>query len=198
LKCNFALNEALALQVRTAWRCHFTFAQSLRRSLGDVGIRFDTNFLLVACLCCTWDFGDLGCSFMVASCSNETYTRTPYWCGWPHSKGYSSQDTQTVFIRGKIRIVLAGLRGEDTIAELCRQEGIAQSQYYSWSKEFLEAGKKRLAGDTAREANAGDVQTLLREVRDLKEVGETILLEGERVKHNTFKQRRLQYRNKAA
>ena len=53
----------------------------------------------------------------------------------------------------KIRIVLAGLSGEDTIAELCRQEGIAQSQYYSWSKEFMEAGRKRLAGDTAREAN---------------------------------------------
>ncbi len=49
----------------------------------------------------------------------------------------------------KIRIVLAGLRGEDSIAELCRREGIAQSLYYSWSKEFLEAGKKRLAGDTA-------------------------------------------------
>ncbi|MEE1550581.1 MAG: transposase, partial [Nitrospinaceae bacterium] len=49
----------------------------------------------------------------------------------------------------KIRIVLDGLRGEETIAELCRQEGIAQSLYYSWSKEFLEAGKKRLAGDTA-------------------------------------------------
>ena len=48
----------------------------------------------------------------------------------------------------KIRIVLAGLRGEDSIAELCRQEGIAQSLYYTWSKEFLEAGKKRLAGDT--------------------------------------------------
>ena len=50
----------------------------------------------------------------------------------------------------KIRIVLDGLRGEDSIAELCRQEGIAQSLYYKWSKEFLEAGKKRLAGDTAR------------------------------------------------
>jgi transposase len=50
----------------------------------------------------------------------------------------------------KIRIVLAGLRGEDSISELCRQEGIAQGLYYSWSKEFLEAGKKRLAGDTAR------------------------------------------------
>ncbi len=70
----------------------------------------------------------------------------------------------------KIRIVLAGLRGEDTIAELCRQEGISQGVYYSWSKEFLEAGKKRLAGDTAREANTGEVKDLRREARDLKEV----------------------------
>lgn len=70
----------------------------------------------------------------------------------------------------KIRIVLAGLRGEDSIAELCRQEGIAQGMYYSWSKEFLEAGKKRLAGDTAREANTGEVKDLRREARDLKEV----------------------------
>ena len=77
-------------------------------------------------------------------------------------KRYSSED--------KIRIVLAGLRGEDSIAELCRQEGIAQSQYYSWSKEFLEAGKKRLAGDTVREANTGEVKSLHKEARDLKEV----------------------------
>ena len=70
----------------------------------------------------------------------------------------------------KIRIVLDGLRGEDSIAELCRREGIAQGLYYSWSKEFLEAGKKRLAGDTAREASTGEVKTLRREARDLKEV----------------------------
>ena len=69
----------------------------------------------------------------------------------------------------KIRIVLAGLRGEDSIAELCRQEGIAQGMYYSWSKEFLEAGKKRLAGDTARDANTSEVKDLRREARDLKE-----------------------------
>lgn len=75
---------------------------------------------------------------------------------------YTSED--------KIRIVLSVLKGEDSIAELCRQEGIAQSQYYSWSKEFLEAGKKRLAGDTTREANTGEVQGLRRESRDLKEV----------------------------
>ena len=70
----------------------------------------------------------------------------------------------------KIRIVLAGLRGEDSIAELCRQEGIAQGLYYSWSKEFLEAGKKRLTGDTARAANSDEVKQLRREAHDLKEV----------------------------
>ncbi len=57
----------------------------------------------------------------------------------------------------KIRIVLDGLRGEDSIAELCRREGINQNLYYRWSKEFLEAGKKRLAGDTAREATSAEV-----------------------------------------
>jgi transposase len=70
----------------------------------------------------------------------------------------------------KIRIVLEGLRGEETIAELCRREGIAQSIYYKWSKEFLEAGKKRLAGDTARSASTNEVKDLRREARDLKEV----------------------------
>ena len=70
----------------------------------------------------------------------------------------------------KIRIVLDGLKGEDRIAELCRREGIAQSLYYSWSKEFLEAGKKRLAGDTARAATSSEVKGLRRESRDLKEV----------------------------
>ncbi len=70
----------------------------------------------------------------------------------------------------KIRIVLSGLRGEESIAALCRHEGIAEGLYYSWSKEFLEAGKKRLAGDTARAANTGEVKDLRREARDLKEV----------------------------
>ncbi len=70
----------------------------------------------------------------------------------------------------KIRIVLDGLRGEETIAELCRREGIAQSIYYKWSKEFLEAGKRRLAGDTARAASTGEVTALRREARELKEV----------------------------
>jgi transposase len=70
----------------------------------------------------------------------------------------------------KIRIVLEGLRGEESIAALCRREGIAESLYYSWSKEFLEAGKKRLAGDTARAATSDEVKVLRREARDLKEV----------------------------
>ncbi len=60
----------------------------------------------------------------------------------------------------KIRIVLDGLRGDDSIAELCRREGIAQSLYYTWSKEFMEAGKRRLAGDTARAATTDEVKDL--------------------------------------
>jgi transposase len=70
----------------------------------------------------------------------------------------------------KIRIVLDGLRGESSIAELCRRQGIAEGLYYSWSKEFLEAGKRRLAGDTARAATSNEVTDLRREARALKEV----------------------------
>ena len=70
----------------------------------------------------------------------------------------------------KIRVVLDGLRGESSIAELCRREGIAEGLYYSWSKEFLEAGKRRLAGDTARAATSSEVTDLCREARALKEV----------------------------
>jgi transposase len=70
----------------------------------------------------------------------------------------------------KIRIVLEGLRGEESIAGLCRREGIAESLYYTWSKEFLEAGKRRLAGDTARAATADEVKALRQEARSLKEV----------------------------
>ncbi len=78
----------------------------------------------------------------------------------------------------KIRIVLSGLRGEDSIAELCRREGIAQSLYYSWSKEFLEAGKKRLAGDTARAATSDEVKGLRKEAVTLKEVVAELTLEN--------------------
>ena len=67
----------------------------------------------------------------------------------------------------KIRIVLEGLRGEDSIAELCRREGIVPNLYYRWSKEFLEAGKKRLAGDTARAATTDEVKELRREASAL-------------------------------
>ena len=82
----------------------------------------------------------------------------------------------------KIRIVLAGLRGEDSIAELCRREGISESLYYSWSKEFLEAGKKRLAGDTARQASSGEVKELRSEMRDLKEALAEQILENRLLK----------------
>jgi transposase len=78
----------------------------------------------------------------------------------------------------KIRIVLEGLRGEDSIAELCRREGIAQNLYYRWSKDFLEAGKKRLAGDTARAATSDEVKDLRREAMALKEVVADLTLEN--------------------
>ena len=83
----------------------------------------------------------------------------------------------------EIRIVLEGLRGEDSIAELCRREGIATSIYYSWSKEFLEAGKKRLAGDTARQATSDEVKTLRREASALKEAVADLTLENRLLKN---------------
>lgn len=86
----------------------------------------------------------------------------------------------------KIRIVLSGLRGEYSIAELCRREGIAQSLYYSWSKEFLEAGKRRLAGDTERQASSGEVKDLRRETRDLKELVADLTLENRLLKKSTI------------
>ena len=89
-------------------------------------------------------------------------------------KQYSAED--------KIRIVLEGLRGEDSIAELCRREGIAQGQYYSWSKEFLEAGKRRLAGDTARAATPNEVKDLRREASALKEAVADLTLENRLLK----------------
>ena len=82
----------------------------------------------------------------------------------------------------KIRIVLEGLRGDDSIAELCRKEGIAQNLYYTWSKEFMEAGKRRLAGDTARAATSTEVQDLRREARDLKECVADLTLENQLLK----------------
>ena len=86
----------------------------------------------------------------------------------------------------KIRIVLDGLRGEDSIAELCRREGIATSLYYSWSKEFLEAGKKRMAGDTARQATSSEVKDLRAESSALKEVVADLTLENRLLKKSMF------------
>jgi transposase len=82
----------------------------------------------------------------------------------------------------KIRIVLEGLRGEDSIAELCRREGIVQNLYYRWSKDFLEAGKKRLAGDSARAATSDEVKELRREASALKEVVAELTLENRLLK----------------
>lgn len=77
----------------------------------------------------------------------------------------------------KIRIVIEGLRGEDSIAAICRREGINPNLYYRWSKAFLEAGKKRLQGDTQREANTVEVGKLKRENTDLKMLVAELFLE---------------------
>ena len=82
----------------------------------------------------------------------------------------------------KIRIVLEGLRGEESIATLCRREGIAEGLYHNWSKEFLEAGKKRHPGDTARQATSTEVKTLRAEARDLKEALAKQMLENRLLK----------------
>ena len=82
----------------------------------------------------------------------------------------------------KVRIVVSGLRGEESIAALCRREGIAEGLYYSWSKEFLEASRKRLAGDTGRQATPGEVKGLRHEMRDLKELVAELSLENRLLK----------------
>ena len=86
----------------------------------------------------------------------------------------------------KIRIVLEGLRGDDSIAELCRKEGINQNLYYRWSKEFLEAGKKRLAGDTVCEATSDEVKALRAEARQLKEALAEQMLENRLLKKSVI------------
>jgi transposase len=82
----------------------------------------------------------------------------------------------------KIRIVLEGLRGECSIAELCRREGINANLYYRWSKDFLEAGKKRLAGDTVCEANSDEVVGLKKENMDLKQAVAELYLRNDWLK----------------
>jgi transposase len=90
------------------------------------------------------------------------------------SRKYSAEE--------KIRIVLAGLRGEESIAALCRREGIAESLYYKWSKEFLEAGKRRLSGDTERQATSSEVKELRSEALALKECVADLTLENRLLK----------------
>mgnify|MGYP001140635328 FL=1 len=82
----------------------------------------------------------------------------------------------------KIRIVLDGLRGEMSVAELCRREGIAANLYYRWSKDFLEAGKSRLNGDTVREATSDEVKELRAENSELKEVVAEVTLQNRALK----------------
>ena len=82
----------------------------------------------------------------------------------------------------KIRIILAGLRCEESIAALCRREGIAESLYYKWSKEFLEAGNRQLSGDTARQATAPEVKELRSEALSLKECVAELTLENRLLK----------------
>ena len=84
----------------------------------------------------------------------------------------------------KIRIVLEGLRGEESIAKLCRREGMATSLWYSWSKEFLEAGKRRLAGDTARQASSPEVKDLRAEAAALKEAVADLTIENRLLKES--------------
>ena len=90
------------------------------------------------------------------------------------SRNYSAEE--------KIRIVLAGLRGEGSIAALCRREGIAESLYDKWSKEFLEAGKRRLSGDTERKATSPEVKDLRSEALALKECVADLTLENRLLK----------------
>jgi len=86
----------------------------------------------------------------------------------------------------KIRIVIEGLRGEISIAELCRKEGIHPNLYYNWSKDFLEAGKKRLAGDVKREATSAEVYELRTENTDLKQLVAELSLEVRKLKKTTL------------
>jgi len=97
-------------------------------------------------------------------------------------KNIRRKTRQTYSAEEKIRIVLAGLRGEESIASLCRREGIAESLYYSWSKELLEAGKRRLAGDTARQATSPEIKDLRSESLALKEAVADLTLENRLLK----------------
>jgi transposase len=91
------------------------------------------------------------------------------------------------FAEKKIRIVLSGLRGEHSIADFCRREAISEGLYYALSKEFLEAGKKRPAGDTERQASSGEVKDLWRELSGLKELVADLTLENRLLKKSVLR-----------
>ena len=91
-------------------------------------------------------------------------------------RNYSSEE--------KIRIIIEGFRGEGSVAELCRREGINEGTYYKWSKDFMEAGKRRLNGDTMREANTSEVKDLKYENQELKELVAELSLETRVLKKN--------------
>ena len=84
----------------------------------------------------------------------------------------------------KIKIILEGLRGEDSIAAICRRHNIHENLYYKWSKDFIEAGKRRLNGDTQREANTSEVSALKQENEDLKKIVADLYLENNAIKKN--------------
>src|SRR5271156_3012728 len=113
-----------------------------------------------------------------ARSEDETEIRAGQSAGRTSAEGHSASDPPALF-GGR---VLEGLRGEENISELCRREGIAAAMYYGWSKEFLEAGKRRLAGDTARAATSGEVKDLRRETSALKEVVADLTLENRLLK----------------
>lgn len=92
-------------------------------------------------------------------------------------KKYSSEE--------KIRIVIEGLRGEESVASLCRKEGIAPTVFYKWTKDFMEAGKKRLQGDTEREANSSEVTELRKENANLKVVVAELVLDNRILKKSS-------------
>jgi transposase len=110
----------------------------------------------------------------------------PYGTAEQHVREIRCQTRKKYSAEEKIRIVISGLRGEHSIAELCRREGIAESLHYVWSKEFMEAGEKRLAVDTERQASSGEVRDLRREMGALKELVADLTVENRLLKKSSY------------
>jgi len=125
-----------------------------------------------------WFLAHLSCS----RSADETESGAGEGAGEEGRQGHPAGDAEALFRGGEDPDRAGGVRGEDSIAELCRREGIAQNLYYRWSKDFLEAGKKRLAGDTARAATTDEVKDLRREATALKEVVADLTLENRLLK----------------